>query len=368
MLYFALLCIFGYVYEDADSLIVDNDTFTICGEHTYISKVLIRNSGHVFVRPWSGLPDTTGWLVIRTQSFELTNASSVNGSCAGYRGGTNTHADGHGPGYGGSGLSGGGGGAGYGGYGGDGGDTDPGSGGIPYGNASDTLIQMGSGGGAGRLSQIEGFGGNGGAHIEIWAQTLYGQSAALIADGESGDDAGLEAGGGGSGGGIMMSADSVSLHDITINANAGAGGSASFGGGGGGGGGRIKVFYTTHLDTLNLVTSADRGLGGYGGYGNGDPGTNGTVHVGYMVGLTGDYETPGHCFTVFMNPVRNHLIISTKSFPLPLVIRDVTGRHVKHIILTQPVQVFSLEGVPGGVYLLNVAGDMTAGSKIIILH
>lgn len=368
MIYVVLLYLVGYIYEDADSLIVDNDSFTICGEHTYNIKVLIRNNGHITLRPWNGSPDSTGWLVIRAPLFELNDTSSINGSYAGYQGGTNIHADGYGPGYGGSGMSGGGGGAGYGGYGGDGGDTDPGLGGLPYGSSSDTVIQMGSGGGAGRLSQIEGFGGNGGGQIVIRAQNFHGQNADIISDGEAGADAGLEAGGGGSGGGIMIWADSVFLHTVAIRANAGHGGSAAFGGGGGGGGGRIKVFYNTHLDTADLVMSAAYGLGGTGGYGDGEPGTSGTLYVDYPVGVEVRQTAPMTRFNPVMNPVSSHIAVHSESLPVTLVLYDLTGRIVKKSTLTKSFQTIPVDEVPDGVYILTAEHRTESSYKVIILH
>ncbi|MCK4756458.1 hypothetical protein KAS56_05960, partial [candidate division WOR-3 bacterium] len=54
----------GYVYEDADSLIVIDDSLVICGTHQYNIKVHITNKGILKVTQWSGAADSTGWLLL----------------------------------------------------------------------------------------------------------------------------------------------------------------------------------------------------------------------------------------------------------------------------------------------------------------
>jgi hypothetical protein len=284
-----LLCcsMLSYVYQDSDSLLVSgHDSLVICGAHNYNLKVHLVNGGRLRVRPGSAVSaDTLGWLMLHTISIYIHDSSMIYGTGLGFPGGTNSHSDGWGPGAGQSGTSGGGGGAGYGGAGGDGGDTNPGIGGPTYGDSSDTLADRGSGGGAGRLSQVEGWGGNGGAKVYLKARRIIVDSSGIMTNGSNGADASMEGGGGGSGGSIMIRADTLTIRASSLNADGGSGGSASFGGGGGAGGGRIKVLYSAAFDFTELVTSADGGIGGSGDYGNGENGDPGSIYIGTVIGV-----------------------------------------------------------------------------------
>ena len=284
-----LLCcsIFSYVYQDLDSLLVsDNDSLVICGIHSYNLKVHLVNGGRLKVRPGSAVSaDSLGWIMLHTISIYIHDSSMIYGTGLGFPGGTNSHSDGWGPGAGQSGTSGGGGGAGYGGAGGDGGDTNPGIGGPTYGDSSDTLVDRGSGGGAGRLSQVEGWGGNGGAKVYLKARRIIVDSSAISANGSNGADASMEGGGGGSGGSIMVRADTLTIRTSSLNADGGSGGSASFGGGGGAGGGRIKLLYSAAFDFTELVTSVDGGIGGSGDNGYGENGGPGSIYIGTVIGV-----------------------------------------------------------------------------------
>src|SRR4030042_2314918 len=165
------LFLLTYIYEDSDSLIVINDSLTICGYHQYNSQVKVQNS-RLTISKYMPAYDTTGWLYLNAPAITLQENTYINGTAMGYYGGTNSSPNGLGPGggYAGSTSGGGGGGGGYGGNGGNGGGK-PGAGGNAYGNAFDTLIYMGSGGGAGRLSGVEGFGGAGGACLSLHANS-----------------------------------------------------------------------------------------------------------------------------------------------------------------------------------------------------
>jgi len=214
-LFLFITLFFGYIYEDTDSLLVDNDTLTICGNHQYLHKVHLKNHGELSVRAATGAPDSTGWLALDAPLIVIVDSSSINGSERGYRGAyLNSHPWGYGPGGGNAGgVSGGGGGGGaYGGDGGVGGDLYGGTGGTAYGDSADTLIEMGSGGGAGRLSVVDGTGGSGGAAISLRGNIIEMDSSSIIADGQSGSNGSVEAGGGGAGGGVMIWADTVSIH------------------------------------------------------------------------------------------------------------------------------------------------------------
>ncbi|MGB3340581.1 MAG: T9SS type A sorting domain-containing protein [bacterium] len=369
LMIFSLL--FGYVYEDADSLIVQNDSLVICGNHQYNIKVHISQAGKLEIRQWSAAADSTGWLLLNAPLILIQDSSSINGSKTGYMGGNNTHPDGYGPGYGeAGGISGGaGGGAGYGGNGGNGSGI-PGMGGNPYGNNSDTLIEMGSGGGAGRLSAVEGFGGNGGAKISLRGQKINIDSSYIETNGENGDSAAIVAGGGGSGGGIMIWADSTVIHNSEINASGGEGGHADiYGGygGGGAGGGRIKIYYTTSLDTSDIVLSVQGGAEGTGGWGNGEPGTPGSIHIEQILGIQEHICSTVKRFSLQSNILKTHAFVNIPKPPLQLNLYDVTGRMIRVFKLTKNTNQLYLGDQAQGVYFLQSdSGDYTV-EKIILL-
>ncbi|HEX7321209.1 MAG TPA: T9SS type A sorting domain-containing protein [bacterium] len=332
-------CLFNYVYQDADSLLVsNNDSLVICGVHNYNLKVHLVNGGRLRVRPGSAVSaDTLGWLMLHANTIHIHDSSMIYGTGLGFPGGTNSHSDGWGPGAGQSGTSGGGGGAGYGGVGGDGGDTNPGIGGPSYGDPIDTIIERGSGGGAGRLSQVEGWGGNGGARVYLKARRVIIDSSGIMANGANGADASMEDGGGGSGGGILIRTDTLTSHLSSLYADGGYGGSASFGGGGGAGGGRIKLLYSTVLDTTDLAMSVDGGSGGTGGYGDGENGSSGSIYVGSVIAVeevlipgpqrngTGSLAT-----NLWPNPTSGLIYLEPRAIGpgTDLVIFDRTGRIV----------------------------------------
>ena len=370
MIYLAIFSlVFGYVYEDSDSLIVQNDSLVICGDHQYNIKVHISNAGKLKVRQWSAA-DSTGWLLLNAPLILIQDSSSVNGSKTGYMGGNNTHPDGYGPGYGEAGsISGGaGGGAGYGGDGGNGGGI-PGMGGNPYGNNSDTLIEMGSGGGAGRLSAVEGWGGNGGANIYLRAQKINIDSSYIETNGENGDSAAMVAGGGGSGGGIMIWADSTVIHNSEINADGGEGGHAIYGGygGGGAGGGRIKIFYTTSLDTSDIVLSVQGGAEGTGGWENGEPGMPGSIHIAQIVGIEEIASGLEPRFFLQSHIVRYQAIIHVVEPPVVLHLYDASGGLVKSFRLEKTTECLKLGDLAQGVYFLKVGLKDNRVEKIILL-
>lgn len=374
MIFVILTCVLiGYIYEDGDSLIINDDSLVICGNHQYNIKVHVANNGKLKVRPWSGATDSTGWLFLNAPLILIQDSSSINGSKSGYHGGDSTHANGYGPGHGEVGgiSGGGGGGAGYGGNGGDGGDVDPGAGGNAYGNSSDTLIDMGSGGGAGYyLSAVDGFGGDGGAKAYVRAQKIIIDSSYIEINGEEGYEGtiGLEAGGGGSGGGIMLWADSNMIYNCTINANGGAGGSSSFGGGGGAGGGRVKIFYSSYLDTSGLVLSAQGGAGGNGGFGNGEPGMPGTIYIGPVMGITEIVSKPNIIrFKIQSNPVREGITITIEDPPILLRLYDVSGQIAKTFRLKNNTEFIHLDDLRQGVYFVKSNGENTTVGKIILL-
>lgn len=362
----------GYVYEDTDSLIVIDDSLVICGTHQYNIKVHITNKGILKITQWSGAVDSTGWLLLNAPLILIQDSSSINGSESGYWGGDTSHPDGYGPGYGGAGgISGGaGGGAGYGGDGGNGGDYYGGAGGSAYGDPSDTLIEMGSGGGAGRLSAVEGWGGNGGANIYLRAQKINIDSSYIETNGENGDSAAIVAGGGGSGGGIMIWTDSTAIHNSEINADGGEGGHADiYGGygGGGAGGGRIKIFYTTWLDTSGIALSVQGGAEGTGGWGNGEPGMPGSIHIELITGIAEIANKVTKKFFIHPNPAKDIVNITCANTPLKLHLYDVSGRIVKTIWLKNNTEFIRLNDLEQGIYFLKSNEENKPAHKIILL-
>jgi hypothetical protein len=368
LMIFSLL--FAYVYEDADSLIVRNDSLVICGNHQYNIKVHISQGGKLKVRQWSAAADSFGKLYLNAPTIFIEDLSSVIGSEFGYRGAyLNSHPQGYGPGGGGAGgVSGGAGGGGaYGGNGGSGGDTFGGAGGVAYGDPVDTLIDIGSGGGCGRLSALDGAGGNGGAQIYLRAQHIFIDSSLIVSDGQRGYDGSVEAGGGGAGGGIMFRADTVTLHFTGITANGGNGGDASFGGGGGAGGGRIKIFYTAHLDTLYISTLVQAGAAGSGTYGNPEPGSPGSIHVEQIIGIQEHICGTVKRFSLQSNIIRNHAYVNIPEPPLQLNLYDATGRMIRVFKLTKNTGALYLGDLVQGVYFLKSGPGDYLVEKIVLL-
>jgi hypothetical protein len=199
----------------------------------------------------------------------------------------------------------GGGGGAYGGLGGDGGgaqgDNDhPGLGGENFGNATDNIIYMGSGGGSGGLAQgapqnnswnAGGAGGSGGGGIRLNASIII-ISENVYADGGDGaggmgtSSYGNGGGGGGSGGTILIEGNEVTITG-ELSAKGGTGGRRSpntgrGGAGGGGGGGRIKVFYGESFDNGGMTYPYAGGASGGSSYEapDAEPGESGTYYVG----------------------------------------------------------------------------------------
>jgi len=364
IVFFVLL---GYIYESGDSLFVSNDSLTICGTHQYNIKVHITDNSRLIIRQWNG-NDSTGWLLLRAQFIYLHDSSSIIGSAKGYLGGDNLHPNGYGLGYGSAGTSGGGGGGGYGGNGGDGGDLNPGSGGSVYGNLSDTVIAMGSGGGAGRLSQVDGRGGNGGARIYLRARTIINDSSYITAYGQQGYDGNLEAGGGGSGGGIMFMADSVRLHRMSLSVNGGNGGNGEYGGGGGGGGGRIKIFYSSLLDTLGLIRAVQGGGGGVGNQGsNGENGMPGTVYVSPIINVEEGINKFSMGPSVSATVTKGIITVKTDELPAQLRVYDISGCIIKSFYLKNKTETIELNKLSCGIYFLEFTCQNQSLIKIILL-
>jgi hypothetical protein len=365
-----VVLIIGYVYEDSDSLLVDNDTLTLCGDHQYALKVHIKNYGQLFVRSATGAPDSTGWLKLDAPLIIITDHSIMDGSERGHSGAyMNSHPWGYGPGGGGAGgVSGGAGGGGaYGGAGGVGGDNYGGSGGVAYGDSADTLIDMGSGGGAGRLSVVDGAGGDGGASLSLRGTVIMVDSSEIRLSGQRGTDGSVEAGGGGSGGGLMIWSDTVRLHSVVINASGGNGGDASFGGGGGAGGGRIKIFYSQYLDTSAITAYVNGGGAGSGNYGNPQPGTAGSFHIGIPTGIQEIVSTVPTMLKLAPNPTRGNIRFTAERPPGEVVVYGCDGRVVAVEHLDKKTGMIQLDNVLPGIYFLKSDALKNTPIKIILL-
>lgn len=368
-----MLLILGYVYEDSDSLIVYSDTLTICGSHAYAIKIHLSDNAELFIREATGASDSTGWLALAASTITIDDSSTIDGSEKGYKGGyLNSHPWGYGPGGGSAGgVSGGaGGGGGYGGNGGAGGDYYGGSGGTWYGDPADTIIQMGSGGGAGRLSVVISNGGTGGAALSLRGSSVELISSSIKNNGQNGETgAGLEASGGGAGGGIMVWADTIALYDFNIEATGGNGGDAAFGGGGGGSGGRIKVLYSSYIDTSDVTCQVQGGTGGTGdpGLPSSTPGDSGTVHIDVFTGIIEAGGEPRQVFRVHPNPTHGILKIEAKVTPADAKLYDISGRLVMNMTIIDQSQTLDLGKLPRGVYFVIVEDHKTHPCKIILI-
>jgi len=358
----------GYIYEDADSLLVmGNDSLYLNDYHQYNLRIHVLAGGKIIVRPWNGF-DTTGRLILIAPHIDIHGGGVIAASGAGYWGGNNSHPSGYGTGAGNAGgLSGGAGGGGaYGGSGGDGGDQYPGAGGEPYGSISDTLIEMGSGGGVGRLGACDGLGGNGGAAVYLKGRKVTLDSAQITARGNAGFDGNLEAGGAGSGGGIMIRADTVQMSHASLSGAGGTGGSAGFGGGGGGGGGRIKIFYTSRLDTASVTVDCPYGVGGSGDISNGGNGQTGTVYIGPPVAVDEVNPRPIAGWMITPNPGQGWFaVINPVTENRELIIYDIQGRTIRSHALTRGRNFISLYGLPAGVYMIRIEG-LPGSRKLVV--
>jgi len=363
VIFLGVLLLVNYIYDDSDSLLVVNDSLVICGYHQYNLKVHLTNKAKLKIRLWDGT-DSTGQIILQAPLIYIHDSSIVQGTGYGYLGGTNTHPDGYGPGYGHAGVGGGGGGGGYGGAGGDGGDLDPGTGGISYGNASDTVINMGSGGAAGRLGSVDGFGGNGGALVYLKGHRIIIDSSSVLSNGMRGYDGGYEAGGAGSGGGIKIQTDTIRIRYASVLANGGAGGDAAGGGGGGAGGGRIKIFCSI-LDTLHLSLSVSGGAGGTGGNGNGENGVAGTIFFGPLVALE---ELCQDKPPIIIQPgiTNGRLMVYSATSKKNLLIYDARGRFIKKAKLSGQVDRIDISELQNGVYFIRIP-DLHSFIKIILI-
>jgi len=366
------LFFFGYIYQDADSLLVmGNDSLLTSGTHQYNLKVHIASGGKIIVQPWTAM-DTTGRLSLIAPLIHIHGGAVVTASESGYLGGDNNHPAGYGTGGGfAGGLSGGAGGGGaYGGNGGNGGGQDPGSGGTAYGFISDTMIDMGSGGGAGRLVEVDGFGGNGGGFVYLKGRRVEVDSAQISVRGQVGFDGSVEAGGAGSGGGILLRADTVRLILAGLNAGGGNGGNSDgFGGGGGGGGGRIKVFYYNRLDTSAVTLNCPFGSGGVGGESNGSNGIAGTVYIGPMVEVDeASKETRTADWIISPNPGQGRIVVEGYwTDAMKMTIYDVLGRKIQSRILRPGRNNLELTALPPGVYVIKMEG-LPGYRKLVVIR
>ena len=257
-------------------LVVDGQTVTLSGKHTY-GRVEVRNGGTIEVVDYAG-GASEGWLEIHADSISIDSSSRIIADGKGYRGGMGVYYsrghDGEGPGAGeGSGGCGTGGG-----YGGKGGAFDNlVGGGATYGTDSGFDIDMGSGGGGG--GRNEGIGGDGGGKIALHAMTLDLQGT-ISANGNPGQ-LNSYGGGGGSGGGILIDGTTVSLSGaIQARGGDGLGGDNGVLGGGGG---RIKVFYQSLTDSASYGVTGGAGSNGLA-WRNGEAGT---IHKS-----SGIFQTP----------------------------------------------------------------------------
>ena len=254
------------------------DGDTIAGVHTGVNIFKVSNGATTHI-----LQGT----LLEVHAVNITVLGTINGNARGYAGGLHRAQDlngydGSGTGHGGGGegwasdssAAAGGGGAGFGDTGNAGTSgtyTTGGHAGIEYSDNFTYEIYMGSGGGAGgsgyTSGSLGGDGGNGGAGLLLRADKVD-VSGTINVNGEAGDAYGGiygGGGGGGSGGGILLMGNDVTATG-TFNSNGATGGAGYWGTNGGSStGGRIKIFYTTTIDTTGITTSITGGSGAASG-------------------------------------------------------------------------------------------------------
>lgn len=131
--------------------------------------------------------------------------------------------------------------------------------GVPFGSATDAIVEQGSKGGDSPSGAV---GGKGGGAIRLIAATID-VAGQVTANGNTGANASYGAGGGGSGGGILIAADTLTVSG-TVSAAGGAGGTSSVSSsysGAAGGSGRVKLLHGTSANvTGTLIGEATQGL------------------------------------------------------------------------------------------------------------
>ncbi|MCI0537357.1 MAG: hypothetical protein L0Z50_19245 [Verrucomicrobiales bacterium] len=208
---------------------VQAGVLNLCGNWS-TDQMVVRAGARVQVIPFSRTIPLSGRFEVKCGTFSLESAALLDATACG--------SDSRG--------QGGGSGPGGGGYGGAGGKAFWGDsvGGRVYGDAHSLSIQMGSAGGS-----------LGGGSIAVLADEE------LMVSGEIRASGGRTAGGGGSGGGVLLYGQLVNIRG-KISANGGNGVDGEYHGGGGGG--RIKVFYSTGVDSAELSKlSVQGGQGGW---------------------------------------------------------------------------------------------------------
>jgi len=367
----------------ADSLVITSpETLQLKARHRYNRAVLIVSGGRLFVTPVSGSPgDSSGFLWLEAPLIQVLDSARIIADGRGYRGGNPEGGNGLGPGGGRGGLTfAAGGGGGYGGAGGRGGPANGGgAGGVAY--DSSLSIFPGSGGGAG--NQGGGVGSRGGGAFMLYGYNACTISGTLSALGENADPTQIEGGGGGSGGGILIYSPTPVLRGV-LAASGGTGGDGGDNGAGGGGGGRLKIVYTSGIDTTGLTYSVAGGQGGVATIGEpGLPGNTGTVLWLSSPGVEekGVSEISEVCsgVAVVPNPNRGQCEFHFSSIPrgakLALELYDPIGRLVRTLDAgPKPSEVLHWDGrdeagreVSSGVYFYRTRDGRTQG-KVLVLR
>jgi len=366
----------------ADSLVITSpDTLQLKARHHYNAAVLIYQGGRLFVTPVSPSPgDSSGFVWLEAPLIQVSDSAKIIADGRGYRGGNPEGGNGLGPGGGRGGLVfAGGGGGGYGGSGGRGGPANGGGAGGPAYDVS--LIDPGSGGGAG--NQGGGAGGRGGGAIMLDGTFTCTITGTLSALGENADPNQIEGGGGGSGGRITIQAPGLVTLRGVLSGSGGNGGNGGDNGGGGGGGGRLRiVFYS--IDTTGISYSVAGGQGGYATIGEpGLPGNPGTVFWGHVPGVEekGVSEVSGvrSSVAVVPNPSRGQCEFRFSSIlkgaTLALELYDPIGRLVRTLDAgAKPSKILRWDGrdesgreVSSGVYFYRTRDGRTQG-KVLVLR
>jgi len=242
----------GSTEFDGEDVVVDGNTLTVTGAHTFNSLWVINGgqvthaAGNVAGMQITTLEDVAVDRFSRFTSDGQGNTGVFQGAGNGTGGGSHTYS--------------GSGGGGYGGVGGWGVGTP---GGVAYGSPTEP-VDLGSGGGA---SAYDGTGGAGGGAIRLIVGNTLTLDGTITANAYNGWG---ERAGGGSGGSIWVTTDHLSGVG-SFHANGGAGTQY----GGGGGGGRIAI-YALHQKGFNAANVSADGGAGY------SSGQLGTIHWGVL--------------------------------------------------------------------------------------
>jgi hypothetical protein len=165
----------------------------------------------------------------------------------------------------------------------------------------------------------------------------------------------------------MIWADTVMLQHVDLMAHGGNGGDAAFGGGGGAGGGRIKVLFSSLLDTSDVTYYVHGGSAGTGSYGNPQPGMSGSVYIGMQTGIHEVVSIVTPVLKIVPNPARGIIRFNADRPPEEVVVYECTGRVVKTTWLGHKSGTLDLSNLKPGIYFLKSKALGGSITKLILI-